>query len=326
MKAAVVTTLGRAPVYGDFPDPEPSEGMVVAAVAAAALKNLDRGVVSGTHYSSSRVPLPSVAGTDGVARLDDGGLVYASAVPPYGMMAAKTLIDPGNAVKLPEGIDPMIAAAVPNPALSAWISLEQRAQVQAGQWVLVLGATGVTGSLAVQLAKAVFGVGSVVAVGRNEARLEWLRAVGADDVIQSSDDLAARVGALHQARPFDVVLDYLWGTPAEQVLAALANTGLDAAFHATRFVQVGNMAGPTITLPAGILRSAGIELVGMGFGSVPAEAFTRAAADHLPRLFAMIAEGKLHLQTQQRPLSEVEQVWTHREPSGTRIVFTPQDI
>ena len=72
-----------------------------------------------------------------------------------------------------------------------------------------------------------------------------------------------------------MVLDYLWGTPAEQVLAALGN----ASFHVTRFVQIGNMAGPDVTLPAGILRSAGIELVGMGFGSVPAEALTRAAVD-----------------------------------------------
>ena len=324
MKAAVVKALGKTPVYADFPDPEDHNGAIVATVEAAALKNLDRALVSGMHYNSAQLPLPSVAGLDGVARLEDGRLVYANASPRYGMMAEKTLINPAAAVPLPEGIDPVLAAAVPNPGLSAWLSFEQRARMQAGQHVLVLGATGVTGSVAVQLAKAVFGAGRVVAAGRNPARLAWLQSVGADDVIQLGDnDLTAHVAAQQRARPFDVVLDYLWGAPAEQVLAALGNEDPNASFHVTRFVQIGQMAGPNITLPAGILRSAGIELVGMGFGSVPADAWARAAADHLPRLFEMVAEGRLHLQTEQRPLSEVEHTWTQKETSGTRIVFTP---
>jgi hypothetical protein len=136
-------------------------------------------------------------------------------------------------------------------------------------------------------------------------------------------DLATRVAAQHRVQPFDVVLDYLWGSPAEQVLAALGNVDPNASFHVTRFVQIGEMAGPSITLPAGILRSAGIELVGMGFGSVPAAAWARAAADHLPRLLDMVAGGRLHLQTERRPLSQVEDVWTQKEPSGTRVVLVP---
>jgi NADPH:quinone reductase-like Zn-dependent oxidoreductase len=323
MKAAVVKALGKPPEYADFPDPKAREGAIVATVEAAALKNLDRALVSGKHYNSARLPLPSVAGVDGVARLDDGRLVYANALPGQGMMAEKTLINPAAAVELPEGIDPVLAAAVPNPALSAWLSFEHRAHMQEGQHVLVLGATGVTGSLAVQLAKAAFGAGRVVAAGRNTARLEWLQTVGADDVIPLEEDLAACVAAQHRVQPFDVVLDYLWGSPAEQVLAALGNVDPNASFHVTRFVQIGEMAGPSITLRAGILRSAGIELVGMGFGSVPAAAWARAAADHLPRLFDMVADGRLHLQTERRPLSQVEDVWTQKEPSGTRVVLVP---
>jgi NADPH:quinone reductase-like Zn-dependent oxidoreductase len=320
MKAAVVKALGTPPVYADFPDPQDRDGAVVATVEAAALKNLDRVMVSGKHYSGAHLPLPMVAGVDGVARLDDGRLVYANARPPYGMMAEKTLINPAAAIEVPEGIDPVLAAAVPNPALSVWLSFEHRARIRPGQHVLVLGATGVTGSLAVQLAKAAFGAGRVVAAGRNEARLEWLQKMGADAVINlGTDDLGPRVAAEHRAQPFDVVLDYLWGTPAEQVLAALGN----ASFHVTRFVQIGDMAGPKVSLPAGILRSAGIELVGMGFGSVPAEALTRAAVDHLPRLFEMVAGGQLHLQTQRQPLSRVEDLWTGREASGSRVVLVP---
>ena len=93
LKAAVVKALGTEPVYADFPDPQDRDGAVVATVEAAALRNLDRVMVSGKHYSSAHLPLPMVAGVDGVARLDDGRLVYANAQPPYGMMAEKTLGD-----------------------------------------------------------------------------------------------------------------------------------------------------------------------------------------------------------------------------------------
>jgi NADPH:quinone reductase-like Zn-dependent oxidoreductase len=208
---------------------------------------------------------------------------------------------------------------VPNPALSTWLSFEHRGHMRDGQHVLVLGATGVTGSLAVQLAKAAFGARRVVAAGRNVARLEWLQTVGADHVIPlETEDLAACIAAQHRLQPFDLVLDYLWGSPAEQALAALGNVDPNATSHVTRFVQIGDMAGPSITL-----RSAGIELVGMGFGSVPAAAWARAAADHLPRLFAMVADRRLHLETERRPLSQVEDVWTQKEPSGSRVVFVP---
>ena len=115
MKAAVVKALGTPPVYADFPDPQDRDGAVVATVEAAALKNLDRVMVSGKHYSGAHLPLPMVAGVDGVARLDDGRLVYANARPPYGMMAEKTLINPAAAIEVPEGIDPVLAAAVPTP-------------------------------------------------------------------------------------------------------------------------------------------------------------------------------------------------------------------
>jgi NADPH:quinone reductase-like Zn-dependent oxidoreductase len=134
-----------------------------------------------------------------------------------------------------------------------------------------------------------------------------------------TDDLSSRVAAEHREQPFDVVLDYLWGTPAEQVLAALGNT----SFHVTRFVQIGGMAGPHVTLPAGTFRAAGIELVGMGLGSVPADAVTRAAVDHLPRLFEMVASGDLNLRTQRQPLSRVEKVWTEQPAPGSRVVFVP---
>jgi NADPH:quinone reductase-like Zn-dependent oxidoreductase len=151
-----------------------------------------------------------------------------------------------------------------------------------------------------------------------------LRTVGADAAIAlGGDDPFAKVSALHAERPFDAVLDYLWGEPAERLLTALADSHPSTHYHSTRFIQIGSMAGMTINLPAGILRSTGIVLSGVGIGSVPPEVLGRARVEALPRMFDMVAAGQLHLSTLPRPLAEVEQAWTAAEPSGTRVVLTP---
>ena len=324
MKAAIVEEWGRTPVYGDYPEPAAREGAVVATVEASALTNLTRGLMSGNHYASKEIRLPAIPGVDGVARLDDGRRIYTGALAPYGMMAERTLVSEHGAVVLPDGVDSVVAAAVPNPGISAWISLEHAAMLKPGDHVLVLGATGVTGSMAVQLAKSVFGAGRVVVAGRDAARLEWLRSVGADEAIAlGSDDLAERVSRLHGDRPFDAVLDYLWGEPAEMALSAMSSSHPSAHYHPTRFVQIGSMAGPTMTLPAGVLRATGIALSGVGLGSVPPDVMMRVRGEALPRLFDMVANGDLYLRTLTRPLAEVEQAWTATEPSGTRVVLTP---
>jgi NADPH:quinone reductase-like Zn-dependent oxidoreductase len=324
MKAAVVSAWGQAPVYLDHPEPEARDGAVVVAVEASALTNLTRGLLSGKHYASKGIQLPAIPGVDGVVRLDDGRRAYAGALPPNGMMAERTLVDPSAVLELPAGVDSVTAAAIPNPGVSAWMSLEHAAAVRPGDHVLVLGATGVTGSIAVQLAKSVFGAGRVVVAGRDEARLAWLRQAGADDAIAlGSEDLGARVAAMHAGHPFDAVLDYLWGEPGEQVLAALGSNEQAASYHATRFVQIGSMAGLTMNLPAGILRSAGITMSGVGLGSVPPDVLARVRTEALPRLFAMVGDGELQLRTLAKPLADVEQAWSAAEPSGTRVVLTP---
>ena len=323
MKAAVVTEFGRSPRYTDVPAPTPVGDQLVGRVAAASVKNLDRGLVAGTHYGSAALTPPFVAGIDGVVELPDGRLVFSSAVSPHGMMAEQTVVDPKQAVTLPSGFDPVLAAAIPNPGLSAWFSLEYAAQLLAGQSVLILGATGVTGSVAAQLAKSTFGAGRVIVAGRNGERLQKLCDAGADGSVQLGDDFGRQIAALHDEQPFDAVLDYVWGPAAEQVLDALGNTGLGSGYHRTRFVQIGSMAGATITLPAAVLRSAGVELVGVGIGSVPAEAQARATSELLPQLFASVASGALTIDVDARPLSEVEAVWSAPAAAGTRVVLTP---
>ena len=322
MRAAVVEALGSTPRYAEFADPLPGDNEVVAQVVAASLKNLDRGLVAGTHYGSTGLPLPFVAGMDGIARLESGRLVYSGAVAPHGMMAEKTLVNPSDVVELPD-MDPVLAAAVPNPGLSAAFSLEYAAKVEPGQCVLILGATGVTGSVATQLAKHRYGAGRVVVAGRNAQRLEWLRDAGADETVRIGDGLSEQIATLHDSQPFDVVLDYLWGAPGEHALAALGNAHLTAGYHRTRYVQIGAMAGPTITLPSAILRSAGVEIVGLGLGSVPDEAKARAKSDLLPELFRMAAAGTLRIDVLERRLSEVADAWSTEVPPGTRVVLVP---
>ena len=324
MKAAVVETWGAAPAYTDFPDPQPGDGAVVATVEASALTNLTRALASGKHYASKAIQLPTIAGFDGVARLEDGRMVYTGALAPYGMMAERTLVDPRGALELPAHVDAVTAAALPNPGLSAWMALEHGAAVQPGDHVLIVGATGVTGAMATQLAHHTFGADRVVVVGRDAARLDWLRTVGADDAISlQSDEFAQRVTQLHAQRPFDAVLDYLWGEPAQRTLAALADSHPATHYHRTRFIQIGNMAGATIELSAGLLRGMGITLSGIGIGSVPPDVMLRTRTEALPRLFAMVAEGRLQLQTLTKPLADVARVWTESEPSGTRVVLVP---
>ena len=324
MRAAVLAGLGDIPAYREVDEPEAGDGTVVADVRAVAVKNIERMLAAGTHYGSRRMELPAVLGMDAVVSLPDGRRVYAGATPPAGTMAERLVVNPQQVVEIPELVDDASAAALPNGAVSAWFALEFAGQVQAGQNVLVLGATGVTGGFAAQLARHRFGADHVVAVGRDEARLRQLADTAATATIRLGESgIEEEVRRLHREHPFDLVLDYLWGEPAEQVLRALSGDDLAADVHRTRYVQVGEMAGPTIELPAAALRSAGIELVGQGGGSVPREAFARVGTEIVPAVFDMLRQGTLTLETVCRPLEQVADAWTEPVPSGARMVLRP---
>ncbi|HEV8499320.1 MAG TPA: zinc-binding alcohol dehydrogenase family protein, partial [Gemmatimonadaceae bacterium] len=182
MKAAVLHALGSLPHYEDFPDPQPGEKEVVVHVRAASLKNIDKAMANGSHYDAYR-ELPVIVGVDGVGTLDDGTRVFCGgARPPYGMMAERTVVSRVRCLPIPDGVEDDTAAALPNPALSSWLPLVWRAHLQPGETVLILGATGVAGKLAIQIAKHL-GAGRVVAAGRNPRVLETLPALGADATI-----------------------------------------------------------------------------------------------------------------------------------------------
>jgi NADPH:quinone reductase-like Zn-dependent oxidoreductase len=316
MKAAIVQGAGRTPVYGDFAEPVASAGESVVSVTAAAISQLTRGRAAGTHYSSSG-RFPFVAGVDGVGRLDDGRRVYfALPKAPFGAMAERAVVAPAQCLALPDDLDDVTAAAIANPGMSSWAAFKERARLKAGETVLVNGATGASGRLAVQIAR-YLGAGKVIATGRNADALQSLAALGADATIALTADEAALDEAFKAqfAAGVDVVVDYLWGRSAERLLAAAARAGREAT--PMRFVQIGSVSGSDIVLPSAVLRSSAIEMMGSGIGSVPRDRLLRAIGE----LFQATTPGGFQIVTRALPLTQVEQAWALND-SAHRTVLT----
>ncbi len=182
MKAAIVTGPGRVPIYAEFDMPIAGEGEELISVRASALSNLTKSRAAGSHYSSAGV-FPAIAGTDGVGLAGDGRRLYfAMPEAPYGALAEFCPVSARRCVEVPDSLDDITAAAIANPGMSAWAALVERAHLVAGETVLVNGATGTAGRIAVQLAK-FLGAGKVIATARNAQELEEVRQLGADVVI-----------------------------------------------------------------------------------------------------------------------------------------------
>jgi NADPH:quinone reductase-like Zn-dependent oxidoreductase len=314
IRAAVLHGTGQAPRYEPFPAPVAGDGEAVVTVAAAALKPSDRLMANGVHYAPAR--FPQVAGLDGVGRLPDGSRV-AFFIPqqPHGGMAEQTLVRSGAWLPVPDSADDVTAAAFLNSGLAAWKALVWEGELAAGQTVLVLGATGTSGRIAVQLA--VRQGARVVAAGRSQRILDGLRARGADAAIRVGrprDELAAAVAA---EGPYDLIVDYLWGAPAEAVFAALAGVG-DAP-ERIRYVLVGMSAGEVAGLPAMTLRKAPVQLSGSGIGGRAGLAESAAAYGSL---LGLAASGEITLDVDRVPLADVARAWAQPD-SGRRVVFVP---
>jgi NADPH2:quinone reductase len=320
MNAAVVQAFDRPPRYTTFADPIAAEGEKLVSVSGAGLHPIVKALARGTHYGSSG-ELPFIAGVDGVGKLEDGTRVYFGiARSPFGTFAERALAASWMCLPLPEALDDVTAAGIANPAMSSWAALTARAKFVAGESVLILGATGVAGQLAVQIAKRL-GARRVIAAGRNPQALEKLKTLGADAVISLDQDQALLVSAFRTEiaeAGVDIVLDYLWGQPAELVLQAISQKGLRKAGARVRFIQIGESAGKTISLPAATLRSSGLELLGSGFGSASLDQILRALAE----FFQVAAKEPFQFHTKAAPLRDIEALWNSAE-KGTRLVFQP---
>lgn len=320
MHAAVVHAFDAPPRYTAFPDPVAAEGELPVTVTAAGLHPIVKALANGTHYGSTG-KLPFVPGVDGVGMLDDSSRVYfGMSRGPFGTLSERSLAASWMCIPIPDGLDDAIAAGIANPAMSSWVALTARAKFTAGESVLILGATGVAGRIAVQIAKRL-GARRVIAAGRNPQALETLRELGADTVLSLDQEQGPMVDAFRREytkEGVDVVLDYVWGRPAECLLEATSQKGLRKAASRLRFVQIGESAGRRISLAAANLRSSGLELIGSGFGSASLDQIRVAITE----FFQIAATDPFRFSVKTAALSDIEALWNNSE-QGTLIVFQP---
>ena len=315
MYAAVVTSFDKPPAYREFPDPVArSDDETVVDVVASGLHRRVGSQADGSHYTSSG-ELPLVPGIDGVGRAPDGTLRYF-VLPDttMGAMAERTVIDQRRSIVLPDGADPILVAAAVNPVMSSWVALRRRIDFDPGQTVLILGATGSSGRMAVQVAKRL-GASHVIGAGRDAQRLAAVSALGAETV--QLDNAAAVSNLARIARDVDVVIDYLWGPLAADLMAGIATQRSDPGKPLT-WIEIGSVAGPSAEIPSAALRAVRLQIVGSGQGSVP----TRDIAAELPAIASAISSGGFTLDARTVPLADVAAAWNDTG-ADERIVLTP---
>jgi NADPH:quinone reductase-like Zn-dependent oxidoreductase len=232
-------------------------------------------------------------------------------------MAEHAVVKASHCVPLPDALDDLTAAAIAIPGISSWAALKMRAKLVAGETVLVNGATGTAGRLAVQIAKHL-GAKKIIATGRNVEDLQQVAAFGADAIIpltQSADALEAEFQEQFRGDGVDVVLDYLWGPSAELLITAAARAAQEAV--PIRYIEIGAISGANITLPSAALRACDLQLMGSATGSIPLERLIAAVGE----LLQAVVPSQLKIETEAIPLADVEKAWT-RDSGKRRIVFT----
>ncbi|HZV74690.1 MAG TPA: zinc-binding alcohol dehydrogenase family protein [Conexibacter sp.] len=316
MHAAVLHEHGATPRSEAFEEPIAADGQAVVEVAVAGVNPVDVRKASGT-FVSGPPPLPSVVGTEGVGRVaGDGRRVYFDVpVAPFGSFAERALVAADAMIELPDAVDDGVATALGIAGLAGWLPLAWRAQLQPGETVLVLGATGVVGQIALQAAR-LLGAGRVVAAGRDPQLLERALQLGADSTVDltgspSRDDLAA---AFREAAggDIDVVHDPLWGEPAAAAVEALAFRG--------RLVQLGQSAGAEATFSSLPIRGRMLDIRGYMNGFAPAD----VRRDAYRTLVDHAVAGQIAVDVERIPLADVADAWERVQRSAHRkLVLVP---
>ena len=311
MRAAVVRVSGGTPTLEQFADPQPSGDLSVGTLVAAALNPLDLALVN-EQIPFRRFSPPYVAGYEAVVQLGDGTRCYLGGPPaPYGTLAELVPVPDSAGFPVPADVDPGLAAALGVAGLVGWIALDYRAHLQAGETVLILGAGGSAGQLAVQSAR-ILGAGRVVGAARGKD-LEQAADHGADATVDLADNDAIDAG-LSAAAPggYDVIVDFLWGAPAPHAINH-ANVG-------ARYIQVGSSAGPTAMITAAAIRNKLLTLTGQGTVGTPAEVRRSAYA----QLMRHAMDGKLALDLEQTRLDDISRTWERLKTGSQRkLVVTP---
>jgi NADPH2:quinone reductase len=293
MRALILKEAGQNPEVSDFNEPQVNnDNQRVVDVIAAGLNPVDR-----YRTMDKAAVLPRAVGLEGVGTLEDKSRVYFDrAIAPYGSIAQKTLVAIEDTIQLPDNLDPGLALTLGISGLAGWLPLSWKAKLQPGESVLILGATGAQGQIAVQAAK-LLGASNVVAAGRNREVLESLRARGADNIAVLEGDMAAAIKAAAPSGGYDVVIDSLFGEP----LVALLNSG---AFNPnSRIIEVGSSAGHEVTVTQHQLQPAMI--IGYASFTVPNEVKHSAYLQMVQYALA----GKLHVDVKQYSLEQAADAW-----------------
>ncbi len=304
MKAVIVLQKDQSPVFGDFKDPLPDSNQYLVRVQASSISQITKARASATHYSSDN-EVPFVPGFDGVGTLEDGSTVYFL-LPhnPYGAMGQYCVVDKNHCLVIPKTYSPDLVAAMAIPGMSSWAALKDQAKMMPGETVLINGANGISGRLAIQIAK-YLGAKKIIATARRSDLFEELYALGADQCIQITDDAIALETSLREVfkQGVHVVLDYLWGPSAVSIIHSVAKYSPQGL--SIQFVQIGSIGGPTIPFPASALRSSGLRVIGSGLGSLSVAQMLGSISE----LIKHAPDAGLHIHTEKIPFSEVAQVW-----------------
>jgi NADPH:quinone reductase-like Zn-dependent oxidoreductase len=312
MHAAVVRAFDHPPRYETVDPPVAAADEILVDVLATGLHPRVRSGASGDHYADGDT-LPLIPGIDGVGRHPDGTRGYFLTLDPiHGSLADQVVVPRRRWIPLPDDADEIAVAAGVNPAMSSWLPLRHRVDLRPGQTVLVVGATGSAGRMAVQIARQL-GAGRVIAAGRDPKRRAALTALGADAAVPLNAD-AVRA----EAADVDVVVDYLWGEPAAAVLAGVLAARTDPGRPLT-WLHIGAVAGPTLELPSAALRAHNLTIQGSGQGSMS----TADMAAGLPAIVDTLAAGTITVDATAVPLRDVETTWTDPISTTSRVVFRP---
>lgn len=311
MRAAVVHQTGATPALEEFTDPRPGPGVSVGALVAATLNPLDVAFVND-KFPIRRLRPPCIAGYEGVVQLADGTRWYVTAPPsPYGTLAELVPVPDADAFPVPAGLDPALAAVLGVAGLAGWLALDYRAHLQPGESVLVLGAGGAAGRLAMQSAR-VLGAALVVGAARGKD-LPPAADLGADATVDLADEQATDAG-LAAAAPggYDVIIDFLWG--------GVAPHAMNHAKRGARYIQVGSSAGDASTITGLALRNKLLTLVGHSLFATPAEVRRSAYA----RMAAHAADGEFTVDREETRLEDISGTWEHLKTGAARkLVVTP---
>jgi len=315
MRAAVIERYGEPPVLRDVPEPT-VDGANLVEVIAAPLNPVDLSIASGKFYAGSP-PTPYVPGGEGIGRLLQNGKpgprVYFRAALPNGALAERAVVSQSQTVPIPDSVPDGVAAALGTPGIAAYLALTRRAQLKTGETVLILAASGVLGSCAVQVAR-LLGAGRIVAGARDEQQLARARELGADAIVdlKQTDGLSDRIREASGGQ-LNVVIDPVWGVPGVAALEAMSPFG--------RSVQLGQAAGPEAVVKSGILRGRYLSILGFTNFLVPWE--EQAAAYRT--LVDWATSGKLKVEFEVLPLEAAPVAWKRQASSPHRkLALSPQ--